>query len=53
MNVTFDAKGDAKSTVAVEHARLADAEEAEGLKAFWRERLAVLKSSLESGERDA
>jgi uncharacterized protein YndB with AHSA1/START domain len=53
VSVTFDPKGDAKSTVAVEHARLADAKEAERVKAFWRERLAALKASLESGELGA
>jgi hypothetical protein len=42
VNVTFIAKGEGSSTVAVEHARLADAEEAERMKAFWRERLTQL-----------
>jgi hypothetical protein len=42
VNVTFIAKGEASSTVAVEHARLADAGEAERMKAFWRERLSQL-----------
>jgi len=46
--VGFIAKGEAKSTVAVEHARLADAGEAERMKAFWRERVVVLKEALES-----
>jgi hypothetical protein len=45
--VGFEAKGDAKSLVALEHARLADATEAERMKAFWRERVAVLKEVLE------
>ncbi|HEV2813071.1 MAG TPA: hypothetical protein VGW10_07460 [Solirubrobacteraceae bacterium] len=53
VNVTFVAKGEARSTVAVEHARLADAAEAERMKAFWRERLAALKAELEGGARDA
>ena len=53
VNVTFLEKGDGKSTVAVEHARLADAGEAERLKAFWRERLISLKSQLAGGEIDA
>jgi hypothetical protein len=39
VNVTFMAKGDAKSTVALEHARLTDAEQAERMKTFWRERV--------------
>src|SRR3712207_8913863 len=38
VNLTFDAKGEAKSTVALEHARLPDAAEAGRMKAFWRER---------------
>jgi hypothetical protein len=46
--VGFIAKGEAKSTVALEHARLADAGEAERMKAFWRERVVVLKEALES-----
>jgi hypothetical protein len=46
--VGFEAKGDEKSTVAVEHARLADAEEAERMKAFWRGRVTALKELLES-----
>ena len=45
--VGFEAKGDAKSVVALEHARLADAEEAERMKSFWRERVATLKEVLE------
>jgi hypothetical protein len=45
VNVTFMAKGDS-STVAVEHARLADADEAERMRAFWRERLRTLKAQL-------
>lgn len=53
VNVTFVSKGEAKSTAALEHARLADAEEAGRVKARWRERLAALKSQLEGGEIDA
>ena len=45
--VGFEAKGEAKSVVALEHARLPDAGEAERLKAFWRERVAALKEVLE------
>jgi hypothetical protein len=48
VNVVFTAKGEASSTVAVEHARLADAAEAERMKAFWRERLTALKAQLEA-----
>ena len=47
VNVGFTAKGEAKSAVALEHERLADAEEAERMKAFWRERVATLKEVLE------
>lgn len=53
VNVSFTTKGEAKSTVALEHARLADAEEAERMKAFWRERLTALKSQVEGGGIDA
>jgi hypothetical protein len=53
VNVTFVAKGEAKSTAALEHLRLADADEAERMKSFWRERLSTLKSRLEGGEIDA
>jgi hypothetical protein len=45
--VTFLARNEAKSTIAVEHRRLADAGEAERMKTYWRERLATLKSTLE------
>ena len=45
VNVTFVAKGE-RSTVALEHARLADADEADRMKAFWRERLSTLKAQL-------
>jgi len=45
--VAFIAKGDAKSTAAVQHARLADAEQAERMKALWRDRVATLKEVLE------
>ncbi|MGH9032146.1 MAG: hypothetical protein ACRDZV_08440, partial [Acidimicrobiia bacterium] len=53
VNVSFLAKGEARSTVALEHARLSGAEEAEGMKGWWRERLSALKSELEGGEVDA
>jgi hypothetical protein len=45
--VGFEAKGDGKSVVAIEHARLPGAAEAERMKAFWRERIATLKEVLE------
>jgi uncharacterized protein YndB with AHSA1/START domain len=47
VNVTFLAKGEAKSTAALEHRRLADADEAERMKAYWRQRVAALKEALE------
>jgi hypothetical protein len=47
VNVVFDAKGDAKSAVAIQHVRLPDAAEAERMKALWRERVATLKEVLE------
>ena len=59
--VTFDAKGTkstesteslkstAKTTVSVEHSRLADADEADKAKLRWREALTVLKTRLEGG----
>jgi hypothetical protein len=53
VHVTFLAKGDAKSTATLEHVRLVDAEQAERMKASWRERLTALKSQLEGGETDA
>jgi len=51
--VTFDAKSAAKSTASLEHARLADADEAQRMKVFWRERMSALKSQLEGRELDA
>jgi hypothetical protein len=48
VHVAFAAKGDAKSTAALSHARLADGEEAERMKAYWRERVAGLKEVLEA-----
>jgi len=52
VNVTFMAKG-AKSSAALEHARLADSDEAERMKAFWREGLIAVRSQLEGGGTDA
>jgi uncharacterized protein YndB with AHSA1/START domain len=45
--VGFIAQAEAKSTAALEHERLADAAEAERMKAFWRDRVAALKEVLE------
>jgi hypothetical protein len=46
-----DAKADAKATVTVQHSRLADAAEADRMKAFWRDRLAEVKAIMEKQER--
>lgn len=48
VNVGFIDKGPSKSTVAVAHERLPDADEATTTKAMWKKRLAELKSFLES-----
>ena len=53
LHVTFEGKGEAKSSVSVSHERLGDADEAERMKAYWRERLTVLKAALEGGEKVA
>ncbi|MEV6651830.1 hypothetical protein [Streptomyces sp. NPDC051219] len=46
--VGFTAKGEAKALVGVQHERLTDADTAARMKAYWRERLAVLKDLLEA-----
>jgi uncharacterized protein YndB with AHSA1/START domain len=48
VKVTFLARGEARSTVALEHRRLPDAGEADRMKSYWRERLSALKAALES-----
>jgi hypothetical protein len=48
VNVDFIDKGRSKSMVGLTHEKLADADEAENMKAMWKERLAELKSGLES-----
>ena len=53
VHVTFVAKGEVKSTAAVEHARLADAQEVERMKGWWRERLGAPAARLEGGRLDA
>ena len=45
--VFFVAKGDAKSAAAIQHERIEDAEAAERMKAFWRERVGALKALME------
>jgi hypothetical protein len=47
VDVNFYVKGDAKTQVGVQHKKLADARAAEKAKAFWKERLGVLKETLE------
>ena len=46
--VAFTARGQAKSQVALVHERIPDAATADKLKAWWRERVAVLKQVLEA-----
>ena len=48
VHVTFDASGEQKSRIVVEHARLADAGEAERMKTLWRERLTELKGRFDA-----
>ena len=48
VSVDFIDKGRSKSMVGLTHEKLADADEAETMKTMWKERLAELKSSLES-----
>jgi hypothetical protein len=45
--VGFDPKGEQKSTMALQHVRLADRDEADRMKAYWRERVSALKEELE------
>jgi hypothetical protein len=47
VNVTFLARGENKSTIALEHRRMASADEAERMKSYWRARIAALKGELE------
>ena len=47
VHVVFDSKGEAKSTLALQHVRLPDGGEAERMKAYWRERVDALKEELE------
>ena len=48
VTIGFLPKGDTRSHVGLEHARLRDAESAERLKAYWRDRMAALKAVLET-----
>jgi hypothetical protein len=45
--VVFESKGEEKSTMALQHVRLPDGDEAERMKAYWRERVTALKEELE------
>ncbi|OEJ29649.1 hypothetical protein AR457_23460 [Streptomyces agglomeratus] len=47
LSVRFTPKGGAKTQVSLEHTKLADAEAVAAYKAFWKERLAALKTLLE------
>lgn len=49
VSVGFTPVGDAKSRVALSHERLPDAETADEMKAWWRERLAALAALLAGG----
>ena len=51
--VGFEDAGESKSRVALSHERLPDADTADEMKAWWRERLVALKSELEGGRTDA
>lgn len=51
--VGFEAVDEAKSRVSLSHERLPDAETADEMKAWWRQRLGALKSQLEGGGVDA
>ncbi|HEX2196553.1 MAG TPA: DUF4287 domain-containing protein [Actinomycetota bacterium] len=48
LGIGFVEKGPDRSQVSLEHGRLPDAQAADEMKAFWRERLDVLKKLLES-----
>ena len=47
VHVTFTTKDGAKSTATLSHERLANAREAERMKAYWRDRVTTLKQELE------
>jgi hypothetical protein len=48
VHASFMAKDGGKSTVSVSHERLADAGEADRMKAYWRDRLGELRTRLEA-----
>ncbi|WP_205629433.1 hypothetical protein [Jiangella muralis] len=49
VQVVFDVRDAGRTRVTVSHVRLADADAATAMKAFWRERLDALKARLEGG----
>lgn len=51
VHVVVDAKGEGRTTVTVEHGRLADAATADEARAAWRKRLDALRALLEGGAR--
>ena len=50
VDVYFYAKGEEKGQVTVEHRKLPDPDSEESMRAFWRDRFAVLKALLERGD---
>jgi hypothetical protein len=51
VSFVFEAKGDTKSVIAVEHERLPDPQTAQQTKAYWHERLAAVRAELEEAGR--
>ncbi len=49
--VSFDPRGDSKTSLAIEHEKLPDAAAAKRWATFWRDRLNVLKQQLEASAR--
>jgi hypothetical protein len=47
LSLGFYSKGDGRSQIALAHEKIADPQQADELKAFWRDRLGVLKKLLE------
>ncbi|HJR96991.1 MAG TPA: hypothetical protein VJ979_03705 [Actinomycetota bacterium] len=47
LHVTFESKGDEKSSLTVSHERLADAQARDRMKGYWRERTTALKQEME------
>lgn len=50
--VTFTAKDADRSTIALEHSRLTDAEEADQMRALWRQAMGELRAEVEAGGSD-